>query len=126
MLAPRILVLALCSVALACAGEAPADSAVEVIDSAGVRIVMNAAPDSAVPAFRISAEPLAEIGVTEGPPEYQLFRVASGRRQSDGTIVIANGGTMELRFYDAAGTHIRSVGREGEGPGEFKSISLVG
>jgi hypothetical protein len=40
--------------------------------------------------------------------------------------VIANGGTRQLRLYDEAGTHIRSVGGEGQGPGQFGSISLLG
>jgi hypothetical protein len=126
MSAVRASLVVLIFVSAACAGDAPASSSVEVIDSAGVRIVVNAAPDTAGPIFRLSAQPIASIGVTEGAPEYQLYRASGGRRLSDGTIVFANGGTQEVRFYDAQGTHIRSVGREGEGPGEFMSLSLAG
>ena len=36
--------------------------------------------------------------------------------------MITNAGTSELRFYDPDGTHVRSVGREGDGPGEFRSL----
>lgn len=36
--------------------------------------------------------------------------------------MVANSGTHELRFYDAAGSHLLSVGREGDGPAEFRQI----
>jgi hypothetical protein len=42
-------------------------------------------------------------------------------RLEDGRIAVLNGGTQEIRFYDATGTYLRSVGGEGEGPGEFES-----
>ncbi len=41
---------------------------------------------------------------------------------SDGGIAVANSGTHEIRFYDAAGTFISSAGRKGGGPGEFEGI----
>lgn len=118
--------LLLAALAAGCVGETPAGSVAEIQDSAGVRVIVNPAPDTTA-AFRLSDEPLAVIGLVEGAPEYQLFRVTSGTRLSDGTIVLMNGGTQELRFYDAAGTHLRTAGRAGEGPGEFgESARLVG
>jgi len=70
----------------------------------------------------VAAEPTVEIGLLEGDEAYQLSQVQSARRLSDGRIVIANGGTQNLRFFDATGAHQASVGREGEGPGEFKRL----
>jgi hypothetical protein len=46
-------------------------------------------------------------------------------RLSDGRIVVANTGTRELRYYDAQGSHLASVGRDGEGPGEFRWIGPI-
>lgn len=46
----------------------------------------------------------------------------SAVRLDDGRIVIANGGTSELRFFDAAGRFLFSRGGDGEGPGEFRSM----
>jgi hypothetical protein len=43
--------------------------------------------------------------------------------------VIANGGSKELRFYDASGQYLYAAGGEGEGPGEFRgmgNLAVVG
>jgi len=92
-------------------------------DSAGVTIVENTAPvwrDGA--GWTLTPKPTASIGVLDGAAEYQLFQVSGVVRLSDGTIVVANGGTKQLRFYDASGKFLKSVGREGGGPGEFKQL----
>jgi len=92
-------------------------------DSAGVTIVENTAPvwrDGA--GWTLTPKPTASIGVLDGAAEYQLFQVSGTVRLSDGTIVVANGGTKQIRFYDASGKFLRSVGREGGGPGEFKQL----
>lgn len=95
-------------------------------DSAGVVIVDNTrATWQPGEEWRISVDPVLDIGIVDGPPEYQLFRARSAARSSDGRVVIANGGTNELRFYDHAGTHLYSVGRTGEGPGEFRDLQRV-
>jgi hypothetical protein len=76
--------------------------------------------------WRIAPAPTLELGLADGAPEYLFFRAFSGAVLSDGTIVVANTGTFELRFYDAGGSHVRTVGREGDAPGEFRSLDLVG
>ena len=95
-----------------------------VRDSAGITIVENSGagwlPEHG---WRVVPEPEVDIGVLEGAPEYQLFRVRGATRLSDGRIVVANGGTKEIRFYSADGEHLRTVGRQGEGPGEFEELS---
>lgn len=110
----------------ACAGDRDAARFATVRDSAGVRIVENERPAwNAGEGWRVEEPPEVDIGVADGAPEYQLYRAASAARLSDGRIVVANGGTNELRFYDASGRHLRSVGREGEGPGEFRDLQRV-
>jgi hypothetical protein len=89
------------------------------VDSAGVRIVESPARAD-LPRWSVDATPTT-IGVVEGPADYTLHRVGSGRVLPDGRIVIANNRT-ELRFYDRDGVHLRTVGRRGEGPGEFRDI----
>ena len=91
---------------------------VMVTDSAGVEIVEN--EDYAWPegqAWRLADDPILDIGLLEGEDAYQLFDVVGALRLTDGGIVVANAGSFELRFYDANGTHLFSVGREGGGPG---------
>ena len=41
---------------------------------------------------------------------------------ADGRIVVANGGSGELRFFDSTGSHLASRGGQGEGPGEFLQL----
>lgn len=40
-------------------------------------------------------------------------------------IVIANAGTEELRFFDAAGRHLKTAGGRGGGPGEFMNLVWI-
>jgi hypothetical protein len=61
-----------------------------------------------------------DIGGADSPPEAQLFQVRSAVRLSDGRIVVVNAGSRELRFYGPDGTYLMAVGREGDGPGEFR------
>lgn len=95
-------------------------------DSAGIRIVENLEPQwGASSNWRVVEPPLADIGVADGEEVYQLFNVRMAVRQSDGTIVVINGGTQELRFYDSTGRHIRSIGGQGGGPDEFTTLEFV-
>jgi hypothetical protein len=99
-------------------------------DSAGVTIVENVQGSwSESESWRLSAEPVLDIGVLEGEDEYQLFQVGGATLLDDGRIVVANGGTGELRYYDRDGGFLKAAGRKGEGPGEFESMGspvLVG
>jgi hypothetical protein len=72
-------------------------------------------------AFRLAA-PLVRIG---GPGQ-ELDRVYGGLLRPDGSLVVGNSGTLELRFYDAEGRLVSAAGRAGAGPGEFGSINWIG
>jgi hypothetical protein len=103
-----------------------ASDTVAARDSAGVRIVQSSSAQwDAASAWRIVEPALVDIGIAEGDEVYQLFNVRMAVRQSNGTIVVLNGGTQELRFYDSTGRHIRSVGGQGGGPGEYTSLEFV-
>jgi hypothetical protein len=69
--------------------------------------------------------PAVTIGTVDGPPETLLFRAIAALVMKDGTIVIANAGTSELRYHDAQGSWLRSVGGQGEGPGEFRTLTNI-
>jgi hypothetical protein len=113
-----------CVLGAGCAGNGRGEPVVR--DSAGVRIVENSAllPD-APPLWTIAAEPAVDIGVLEGDEAYQLSQVGGAVRLSDGRIVVANGGSQELRFFDSTGRHITSAGRKGGGPGEFEQLGAL-
>lgn len=123
---PALLALAPALALAACgAGDRPGSAPV-VRDSAGITIVENSAPTwHPGEEWTVVAEPEVEIGVLDGEAPYQLYRVAGAVRLSDGRIVIANGGSNELRYFAPDGRHVRSVGREGDGPGEFRFIGRI-
>jgi hypothetical protein len=112
--------------AAACGEGSARIAASTVSDSAGIAITESSAPRWAdAEGWTISPSALVDIGVTDGPPEYQLSRVEGVLRLVDGRIVVANGGSQELRFYDPGGQHLRTVGGQGSGPGEFRRLGGV-
>ena len=94
-------------------------------DSAGVEIVESSRPlwDSTTHG-RISAQPVLTIGAVQGDAPYLFHGILGVRRLADGRVVVANQGTSELRFFDSTGRHLHTVGGEGQGPGEFRFMSL--
>jgi hypothetical protein len=110
----------------ACGTEAGAGAEYTTVDSAGVTIVTSVSgPWTDGTAWRVAAEPAVDIGVLEGPEAYQLFEVRDARRLDDGRVVVANAGTNEIRYFDAQGEHLRTIGRQGSGPGEFEGLGMV-
>jgi hypothetical protein len=76
-------------------------------------------------AWLIGPEPLTVVGEVDGPVALLLGDVRSASRFTDGRIAIADNSTKEIRFFDAAGGHLRSVGRFGEGPGEYRFLGAM-
>ena len=72
-------------------------------------------------AVALSTAPTLVIG-TDGGPDYELSRVRGAARLRDGRIVVADAGSLTLRFYDAAGRFLKSAGGKGGGPGEFEQM----
>lgn len=117
---------ALWTATAACGGDARA-AGPTVRDSAGIRIVQNERPawkDGG--GWRVGGEPVLDIGVVDGDAAYQLDQVRGVARLSDGRIVVADGGSGQLRFFSAQGRHLASAGRKGGGPGEFEAIGWMG
>lgn len=107
---------------LAACGAGDAASPVAAVrDSAGIAIVDNAWPDSgAVQWWTLEQPPLVDIGGAEAAEAYAVYQVSDALRLSDGRIVVLNGGSADVRYYSAGGEHLRTSGRRGEGPGEFR------
>lgn len=117
--------LALLSVGACDEGQIPS-SAFAVRDSAGVEIVESVAPVwPPAPAWHVAADPVLQIGQVDGPEPYQLDRVVGAVRLSDGRIVVADGGSRRIRYYDRSGRHLTDAGGRGGGPGEFGSLSGI-
>ena len=104
--------------------QSPTGLASHSRDSAGIRITENASPPegSRLP-WLIGPEPLVSIGELDGEEPYMLHWAGSVARLSDGRIMVGNYGSSEVRMFDASGSHLVSWGGEGEGPGEFMSLT---
>ncbi len=108
-------------VALAACESAPAPpTAFAVRDSAGIRIVESSLLDD-LPTVR-HADPELQIGWAEGEPAFE--RVNAGVLLPNGGAVVADRQGDRLYLIDVDGSATQ-VGRDGEGPGEFRSIGAV-
>jgi len=59
------------------------------------------------------------VGAENDPETLPLYRVSTALLLPDARVVVVNAGTNELFFFGRGGEHLRTVGREGQGPGEF-------
>jgi hypothetical protein len=98
---------------------------VSIRDSAGIRVVENRSPVWDSVPWRVAGRPTARIGHAGDDETRQLHFPTSAVRLASGTIVVAERGNARLRFFDAAGNPLRSAGREGGGPGEFRWLWWV-
>lgn len=76
-----------------------------------------------VGAWNVS-DPVLAIG-QEGIPEYEFGNVIGVGHLDNGEWVLYDGGSRQLRFYNAEGVFQRSAGRAGEGPGEFRDVHYM-
>ena len=60
------------------------------------------------------------IGKPEGPEEYTLNHILSFSADDEGNIFILDIKPFRVKVYDKEGKYVRSIGREGQGPGEFQ------
>jgi hypothetical protein len=97
-----------------------------VRDSAGVRIVTHRTIRNAPVAFTISPTPTIDLGGIKDDPKAELDAknpFASAVRLSDGRYVASD--YAWFKMFDAKGNYIRTVGRAGPGPGEFRQLRQV-
>lgn len=76
-------------------------------------------------AFVVDSIPTLDIGDEADGPHAIFSGPVLPAMLSDGSIVVANGGSQELRFFDGTGAWIRSTGRSGSGPGEFNDLGWL-
>lgn len=88
-------------------------------DSAGITIVENSGVPAEGERWSLVPEPVLSIGGPSAPVPAMFTVVTSATRLRDGTIVVLENSTSELRFFDPEGRPLRTAGGVGEGPGEF-------
>jgi hypothetical protein len=118
----RFLAASLALAALLPASRAHAQS---VRDSAGARIIKYDANAKPRARWTVEPKPLLRIGGADGQGPTEFAQVLGVARMSDGRLVIADGGSTELRVFSPTGAFIRAIGRKGLGPGEFDGIQFM-
>jgi hypothetical protein len=67
----------------------------------------------------LSEAPDLRIGESTGGGPHRVMQVSDATLQSDGSVAVLTCEASELRYFDAEGYHIRSVGGAGREPGRF-------
>ena len=73
----------------------------------------------------LADEPLVRVGLLDGPDEFLFSNIEGGVRLEDGSIVVADEQSYEIRMFDARGRHVWTSGRQGRGPGEYGGVRLL-
>ena len=95
-------------------------------DSAGVQIVEAMRPlwgDAG--GWSIEPDPLVDLSLSGSGTSHEFFRVRDFRQRPDGSLVVADRGSQEVRLYSSSGEFQGSVGGAGDGPGEFRNLWQV-
>lgn len=109
------------------AGDASAGPPFTLGDSAGVEIVVNHRPSWADGrAWRIDPEPVLRIGSQQGGTAHEFAGVVGAVPLPGGGVAVADEGSGQVRFFDAAGAIEGTIGGRGRGPGEFTTLAELG
>ncbi|MBK5099212.1 MAG: hypothetical protein JJE01_15645 [Gemmatimonadetes bacterium] len=99
----------------ACADGTPEQAI--VADSAGIRVVANPAPE--IPLDWTFTPTLTLGGEEQGPEAFYTVRESTVGVDSAGRIYVLDADGHRLLVFAGDGSHLRTLGREGEGPGEI-------
>jgi len=106
----------------ACGPSRPAG--VTVTDSAGVRITLSA---DAPRTFAVVDTPaVLSLGGADATGATQFATIRGVWVDHRGNIWVADGQSDEVRVFHPDGSHWKTVGGRGGGPGEFNSVRLLG
>lgn len=122
----RVLVAAapvvLAAVAAGCdrqeSAAAAASTAFDTVDGV-IRVTSTGTPS------RWRLAPVVSIGpksLTDRETPDEFGRVGAVALGPDRTVFVADAANLEIRVFGPDGAHLRTFGRDGEGPGEFRSI----
>ncbi|MEX2284480.1 MAG: 6-bladed beta-propeller, partial [Gemmatimonadota bacterium] len=65
------------------------------------------------------------LGTSFGPSELEFQQVRVIATDRAGNIYVGNNGSGQIRVFDHEGRFLRSVGRVGDGPGDFRSFAYL-
>lgn len=90
---------------------------------AALTIVANVAPVAAQRPVGIDPNPRVSLGVIEGDTLFEFDGVVTPFILPNGNLVIPVRGSSTIRVFSPTGAFVRSYGRAGAGPGEFRGLS---
>lgn len=118
-----LLAVALCVSVTAC-GDAEqsrgASLAIDTLPGGAVRTLSMAPSDSGGWALEL----LHEIQPPEGDSA-ELLQPSDIAITEDGTVLVAEGGSAHVKVFEPDGRYLRTIGRSGEGPGEFRDAWIT-
>jgi len=112
-----LIVAPILAVAWGCKGESAWKGSIETAD--GVKVVRNPkAPMYPQGALELQEE--LTIGMAEGAEEYTFARLRGIAVDDQGAIFALDQRKPRIDVFSSVGNHVRSIGRQGQGPGEFQ------
>jgi hypothetical protein len=64
-----------------------------------------------------------KIGALDETDEnYQFFMAFDASMDEEGNIYVMDSGNYRIQIFDPAGKYLKTIGREGNGPGEFRNL----
>jgi DNA-binding beta-propeller fold protein YncE len=89
----------------------------------GVKVIQN--PQAPVYSeFEFELEEDLRIG-SEEDPDYMFYRIRGLAVDSDGNILVVDMSNFRVQIFDKEGKYVRTIGRSGQGPGEFERPSGI-
>jgi hypothetical protein len=79
-------------------------------------------PATVLMTWTVDATPMLAIAGDDSLGQPRIGNAEGVIRLHDGTVVIADRGLSAIRWFDRTGTLVRSYGREGDGPDEFRYL----
>jgi hypothetical protein len=122
---PRLVSSLLCGlVCVASCGDSSASSSAVTFDTlpSGAIVVTNRPPDD-LPVWRLEED--LRLGRMEGEGPDLFGDVRDLAVDGDGRLYLLEAQAQEVRIFDADGGHVATVGRKGEGPGEFTNANGI-
>jgi 6-bladed beta-propeller len=119
-----IVILSVLSIVGLAACEGDSTPAVTVTDSAGIRVTLS--PDVPTTFAEVDPQPVLSLGGPNDSGPTLFYRIQHVHVDPRGRLWVADGQSGELRIFLADGSHWKTRGGRGEGPGEFLRIRLLG
>ncbi len=75
--------------------------------------------------WTVAPAPLFDVGAAQDDTLHMFGEVTGATRLPDGSVVVADRLSASLRYFSPEGRFVRSVGRKGQGPGEFDYLAAL-